>query len=117
MTIRCDLRMQMLAGLAMLAVTAHGSRQPTADTTAASSHVRSLAASCGACHGTDGRAVQGEAMVTLAGYPKEALIAQMQAFRDGSRPSTVMRQIAKGYTDQQIDALATYFADVPSKRP
>ena len=35
---------------------------------------------------------------------------QMRAFRDGQRPATVMHQIAKGYTDQQIDALAAWFA-------
>ena len=72
--------------------------------------VRSLAASCAACHGTDGRAVQGGPMVALAGYPKDALIAQMKAFRDGSRPSTVMHQIALGFTEPQIETLATYFA-------
>jgi cytochrome c553 len=34
----------------------------------------------------------------------------MRAFRDGSRPATVMHQIAKGYTDAQIDAMAAWFA-------
>nr|MBA3590336.1 cytochrome C [Methylibium sp.] len=35
---------------------------------------------------------------------------QMRAFRDGKRPATVMHQIAKGYSDAQITALAAYFA-------
>ena len=34
----------------------------------------------------------------------------MQAFKRGKRPATVMHQIAKGYSDAQIDALAAYFA-------
>jgi cytochrome c553 len=34
----------------------------------------------------------------------------MRAFRDGKRPATVMHQIAKGYTDVQIEALASWFA-------
>ena len=34
----------------------------------------------------------------------------MRAFRDGQRPATVMHQIAKGYTDPQIDAIAAWFA-------
>ena len=34
----------------------------------------------------------------------------MRAFRDGKRPATVMHQLAKGYSDAQIDALAGYFA-------
>jgi cytochrome c553 len=34
----------------------------------------------------------------------------MKAFKDGTRPATVMHQLAKGYTDQQIEQLAAYFA-------
>jgi cytochrome c553 len=34
----------------------------------------------------------------------------MRAFRDGKRPATIMHQIAKGYTDAQIDAVAEHFA-------
>ena len=73
-------------------------------------NTRALAATCANCHGTDGRAVAGQAMPALAGLPKESIVAQMRAFRDGSRPATVMHQIAKGYNDAQIDAIATYFA-------
>jgi cytochrome c553 len=70
---------------------------------------RNLAASCAICHGTDGRAVTRD-VVPLAGLPREHIAAQMRAFRDGQRPATVMHQIAKGYTDAQIDALAAWFA-------
>ena len=70
---------------------------------------RNLAAPCAICHGTDGRAVTRD-VVPLAGLPKDHISAQMKAFRDGTRPATVMHQIAKGYNDQQIDALATWFA-------
>ena len=73
---------------------------------------RSLAATCAACHGTDGRAAEGEAMPGLAGLARERIAAELRAFREGSRPGTVMPQIAKGYSDQQIDALAAYFAGV-----
>jgi cytochrome c553 len=70
---------------------------------------RNLAASCAICHGTEGRPVTKD-MVALAGLPREHIAAQMRAFRDGKRPATVMHQIAKGYNDQQIDALAAWFA-------
>ena len=70
---------------------------------------RNLAAGCAICHGTEGRAVTRD-VVALAGLPKDYIAAQMQAFRDGKRPATVMHQIAKGYTDQQIEQLAGYFA-------
>ena len=70
---------------------------------------RNLAASCAICHGTEGRAVTRD-VVPLAGLPREHIVTQMKAFRDGARPATVMHQIAKGYSDAQIDALAAWFA-------
>ena len=73
---------------------------------------RSLAATCANCHGTEGRSVTKE-VASLAGLPREHIAGQMKAFRDGSRPATVMHQIAKGYSDQQIELLADYF----SRRP
>jgi cytochrome subunit of sulfide dehydrogenase len=73
-------------------------------------HVRSLAATCAACHGTDGKAVAGEATLPLAGLAKERIVSQVQDFRDGKRPATVMHQIAKGYTPEQIESIAAYFA-------
>ena len=70
---------------------------------------RNLAASCAICHGTEGRAVTKD-VVPLAGLPRDHIASQMRAFRDGQRPATVMHQIAKGYTDAQIDTLAAWFA-------
>ncbi|MFN8916562.1 MAG: c-type cytochrome [Burkholderiales bacterium] len=69
---------------------------------------RYLAANCANCHGTQGRAQAG--FFSLAGYPKEAFVAQMKAFRDGTRPATIMHQLAKGYSDEQIELMAEYFA-------
>lgn len=71
---------------------------------------RALAATCAQCHGTDGRAVEGEAMVRLAGQPKDALMTQLLAFRTGQRPATIMHQITRGYSQAQLDEVATYFA-------
>ena len=73
---------------------------------------RSLAATCAACHGTEGRSATGSAVVGLAGIPREVMVAQLKAFKDGSRPATMMHQLTKGYTDQQVENLATYFAAV-----
>ena len=72
---------------------------------------RNLAAGCAICHGTEGRSTAKEsALIPLAGLPRDHIATQMRAFRDGKRPATVMHQIAKGYTDTQIDALAGWFA-------
>ena len=69
---------------------------------------RNLAAACSNCHGTNGMSQQG--MPSLAGQQRAYLAQQMQDFRAGKRTATIMHQIAKGYTDEQIDALAAYFA-------
>ena len=75
--------------------------------------VRQWAANCAACHGTDGRSVQGADVPGLAGTPAATLVEQLQAFKDGKRPATVMHQIAKGLSDAQIQAMADYFAAQP----
>lgn len=71
---------------------------------------RNLAATCANCHGTDGHAVAGAGMATLAGTDRNKLVQTIRDFRSGTRPGTVMPQIAKGYTDEQIDLIATYYA-------
>ena len=71
---------------------------------------RALAATCAHCHGTDGRALEGEAMARLAGQTKDYLLTQLLAFRSGQRPATIMHQLTRGYSPEQLDALATYFA-------
>ena len=91
--------------LAALAATS----DPAAAQDAKALQLRALAATCANCHGTDGRAV-GEGMPRLAGADAAYLAAQMRAYRDGQLPATVMHQLAKGYSDAQIDALAGYFA-------
>jgi cytochrome c553 len=73
-------------------------------------YLKSLAASCANCHGTNGKAVAGSSVTSLAGLDKDYFSAQMKAFKTGSRPATVMHQIGKGFNDAQIESLATYFA-------
>lgn len=75
-------------------------------------HTRALAATCTHCHGTDGRAVEGESMVRLAGLPADYTLTQLMAFRSGQRPATVMHQLTRGYTPEQLEQLAKYFASV-----
>lgn len=69
---------------------------------------RSLAATCANCHGTGGVSV-GE-VESLAGKAREEIVRKMQEFKSGSRPATIMQQLAKGYTDEQVDAVAGWFA-------
>jgi cytochrome c553 len=74
-----------------------------------------LAATCTGCHGTNG-ATAGNTLPALAGQSREALLASLQAFKAGTRPATVMTQLAKGYTDEQLAQLAAFFAAQPAPR-
>ncbi|MBY0238324.1 MAG: c-type cytochrome [Burkholderiaceae bacterium] len=72
-----------------------------------------LAANCAACHGTHG-VTDGAALPALAGQDQGVLLAALKAFQSGARPGTIMPQIAKGYTDQQLAQLAEFFAAQPA---
>ena len=71
---------------------------------------RNLAAACAICHGTQGKPAPNAPVIPLAGLPADHIASQMRAFRDGKRPATVMHQIAKGYSDAQINAMAAWYA-------
>lgn len=75
--------------------------------------VRSWAAGCAGCHGTNGQAQPG--MPPLAGKNKADLTEKLLAFKSGAAPSTVMQQLAKGYTDEQLAAIAGWFAAQPRR--
>jgi cytochrome c553 len=72
--------------------------------------INGMAATCANCHGTFGKSIQGGALPSLAGMQSEYIVEQMQAFKTGTRKATIMHQLAKGYTEQQIKDLAAYFA-------
>lgn len=82
--------------------------QSSADTL----YQRATAATCANCHGTDGRTTEGSAIPALAGMPKEYMVLQMKAFKEGTRPATVMHQLTKGLTDAQVDSVASYYASL-----
>jgi cytochrome c553 len=69
---------------------------------------RDIAANCASCHHGDRRT--GAAVPSLAGMDKASLVRRVREFRDGVRPSTIMKELAKGYTDAQIEAAAAYLA-------
>ena len=101
MYIKSHLVAALLAGAATSATWAQDS---------AALHMRGLAATCASCHGTDGRTMDGSVIPSLVGMPKSYMVMQMKAFKDGTRPATVMHQLSKGITDEQVDSIASYFA-------
>jgi cytochrome c553 len=72
---------------------------------------QSLAATCANCHGTAGKGIPNGSIPNLAGLKNDYFVEQMQSFKSGARPATIMHQLAKGYSDEQIRLLASYFAN------
>ena len=75
-----------------------------------------LAATCTGCHGTNGHTA-GDALPGLAGQSKQALLASLAAFKSGERSATVMTQLAKGYSDEQLEQIAAFFAAQKASTP
>lgn len=91
-----------LAATAILALT--GTAHAQADLL----QVRSWAAACANCHGTNGQAQPGNE--PLAGVSKDEMLKKLRDFKSGAKPATIMHQISKGYSDEQIAAIASWFA-------
>ncbi len=69
---------------------------------------RVWAASCAACHGTNG--LSNSAIVSIAGQDKQVLLTKLLAYKRDQLTATVMHQHAKGYTDSELERLADYFS-------
>lgn len=71
---------------------------------------RNLAATCVTCHGKNSTGTG-----TLDGMPKDQLTQTMKDFKSGARPATLMHQLSKGYTEQQVELLGEYFSKQKAK--
>ena len=70
---------------------------------------RTIGSACFGCHGA-GSASGAAIPPIILGAPAEYIETSLKEFRDGSRPSTIMQRIAKGYTDEEIAAVALYLS-------
>jgi cytochrome c553 len=66
------------------------------------------ASSCSGCHPT--AKLDSTPVARLAGRKPDEIIAAMEAFRSGQRPATVMDRIAKGFTDDEVKAIAEWYS-------
>ncbi len=105
-----------VAGLAVLAAASAWSLPVLAQSAGSGTLARNLAATCANCHGTNGQAV-GD-MKSLAGTPAARTVALMTYYKTTAKPEgvTIMHQIAKGYTDEQIRLIADYLAAQPATK-
>lgn len=100
----------LLGVVAALTVVQPAAAQSSAD-------VIVLAGPCANCHGTDGRS-PGQ-IVSIAGRPEAVLLEQLKAFKSDNPPpgTTVMNRLARGYTDEQLAALAAHFSKISATAP
>lgn len=89
----------------LLAATGRAAAAADAATTV---HARNLASTCTACHTRNGAGES--AIAPLEGRAAADIARTMRAFKSGERAGTVMPQLARGYTDADIDAIAAWFA-------
>ena len=76
--------------------------------TMASAEPPAGAASCSGCHATSSRLTT--PVPRLIGRERSDIVKAMQDFRSGARAGTVMDRIAKGFTDDEIQAIAAWYA-------
>ncbi len=76
-----------------------------------------LAGPCASCHGPDGRSPG--PIVSIAGRPEALLLQQLKAFKSDNPPpgTTIMNRLAKGYSDEQLAALAAHFSKISANAP
>jgi len=66
------------------------------------------ATSCSGCHSTGAKIET--PLPPIRGQSATDIVAAMQGFRSGERPSTVMGRIVKGFSDDEIRAIAAWLA-------
>jgi cytochrome c553 len=66
------------------------------------------AAACSGCHATNPSAETPVPKIT--GRNANEMVAVMAQFRSGTKPSTVMGRIAKGFTDDEMRPIAAWLA-------
>ena len=71
-----------------------------------------LLAQCAACHGSDGVARDVE-IPNLKGQHDRYIAEQLRNFRSGKRKSSEMHYLSRHLTDEEIEALAQYFSQMP----
>jgi sulfide dehydrogenase cytochrome subunit len=71
-----------------------------------------LARTCNNCHGVNGVSAGG-AMPSIGGLSEAYLKQIMMQWKSGDRASATMTRLIKGYSDDQIAALAKYYSSKP----
>ncbi len=100
-----------------LSLTGCGDTSPSLDDAAnntigaATDRATALAMACSGCH-----AAQSDAVVSLDDYGADALREALRRYQTEADGTTVMHRLARGYSDEDVDLLASFF-DTESVEP
>lgn len=98
----------LMGGLSLLALAGASSVQANEAISGAT-----IGYTCMGCHGVNGQSPG--SIPSIAGQPAERLTSQLMAYRADTKSGTIMNRIAKGYTPEEIKAVAEFFAQQPAK--
>ncbi|MBX9592080.1 MAG: hypothetical protein K2X43_22540 [Hyphomonadaceae bacterium] len=100
--------------LAVLAAAAPPLNSGAANDAKLEAYGRHLARECTSCHRVDGIDT---GIPSIVGWPPDMFVTTMKFYREGSRTNPVMVSVASSLTDEQLKALAAFFATVPKPAP
>jgi cytochrome c553 len=95
------------AALAVVLAAAGAAQAQAQNPDALKLYQRGLAATCANCHGTDGQGVVGTGMPIINHLSSAELLKKMTDYKSGAVTGTIMHQLAKGYTDEQLQTIAS----------
>lgn len=91
----------LAAGLAGLSLPANAQGSPKA--------AEVMATTCFGCHGSEGKSANKNGY-SIAGKPAKVLEMDLKAYKEDKKKGTIMNRIAKGYSDEEITAIAQYIS-------
>lgn len=70
-----------------------------------------MATTCFGCHGAEGKS-SNKSGYSIAGKPAKILEMDLKAYKEDKKKGTIMNRIAKGYSDEEISAIAQYISSL-----
>jgi cytochrome c len=72
-----------------------------------------LSSECATCHRRDG---ENQGIPSIVGWAADQFVAVMQSYKSKDRPNVVMQTIAGRLSEQEIHALAAYYASFGTQK-
>ena len=101
------------ARIVQLALAAACAAAPDAAPAADAAYGEYLAGECFACHRKDGSE---KGIPAIVGWPEDQFVAVLSSYKTKVRDNVTMQTIAARFTQEDMEALAAYFATLKPKQ-